>query len=165
MWGIPLEQLSATRERPLFSPSRRPPPTDVPPPAVVAAPVVQEPSVPERPQLALVGTVVNGDRGLAVFVDTSSKTPLRIRTGADYRGWTLRLVEARSVTLQRGEDVTVLTLLPTPAQPTNSANESFAQMPSTPTAPPLAQAGSPFLSPESRLLRMHQRQRSGRRQL
>ncbi|WP_315775885.1 MULTISPECIES: hypothetical protein [unclassified Bradyrhizobium] len=165
LWGIPLEQLSATRERPLFSPSRRPPPTDVPPPAVVAAPVVQEPSVPERPQLALVGTVVNGDRGLAVFVDTSSKTPLRIRTGADYRGWTLRLVEARSVTLQRGEDVTVLTLLPTPAQPTNSANESFAQMPSTPTAPPLAQAGPPFLSPESRLLRMHQRQRSGRRQL
>ncbi|WP_316232264.1 hypothetical protein [Bradyrhizobium sp. SZCCHNR1051] len=165
LWGIPLEQLSATRERPLFSPSRRPPPTDVPPPAVVAAPVVQEPSVPERPQLALVGTVVNGDRGLAVFVDTSSKTPLRIRTGADYRGWTLRLVEARSVTLQRGEDVTVLTLLPTPAQPTNSANESSAQMPSTPTAPPLAQAGPPFLSPESRLLRMHQRQRSGRRQL
>ncbi len=167
LWGIPLEQLSATRERPLFSPSRRPPPTEAPLPAVVEAPVMQEPPAPERPQLALVGTVVNGDRGLAVFVDTSSKTPLRIRTGADYQGWTLRLVEARSVTLQRGEDVTVLTLLPAqaPAQPTNSANESFAQMPSTPTAPPLAQAGPPFLSPESRLLRMHQRQRSGRRQL
>ncbi|WP_316160262.1 hypothetical protein [Bradyrhizobium sp. SZCCHNRI20481] len=165
LWGIPLEQLSATRERPLFSPSRRPPPTDVPPPAVVAAPVVQEPSVPERPQLALVGTVVNGDRGLAVFVDPGSKTALRIRTGADYQGWTLRLVEARSVTLQRGEDVTVLTLAPAPGQPANTVGESLAQMPSTPTAPPLAQAGPPYLSPESRLLRMHQRQRSGRRQL
>lgn len=166
LWGIPLEQLSATRERPLFSPSRRPPPTEPPPPAAVAAPVVQEPPAPERPQLALVGTVVNGDRGLAVLVDLSSKTPLRIRTGADYQGWTLRHVEARSVTLQRGEDVTVLTLLPVPAQaqPANTANDSFAQMPSTPTAPPLAQAGPPFLSPESRLLRMHQRQRSGRRQ-
>src|ERR1700756_873862 len=38
LWGIPLRVLTATRERPLFSPSRRPPA-----PPAVAAPVVPRP--------------------------------------------------------------------------------------------------------------------------
>ncbi|WP_244423330.1 hypothetical protein [Bradyrhizobium sp. ORS 375] len=164
LWAIPLDQLSATRERPIFSPSRRPPPTEAPPPAVAEAPAVPEPSPPERPALSLVGTVVNGDRGLAIFLDPSTRTPLRIRVGADYQGWTLRRVEARSVTLQRGDDRAVLQFA-SPAGPAlNPVATTVAEVPVTQTAPPLAQAGTPFLSPESRLLRMHQRQRSGRRQ-
>ncbi|WP_244422380.1 hypothetical protein [Bradyrhizobium sp. ORS 285] len=131
----------------------------------MAAPEVQEPVRPERPQLSLVGTVVNGNQGLAVFVDPSSKTPLRIRTGADYQGWTLRHVEARSATLKKGEDVVVLYFTQQPGQLISPVAPDIAEAPVTPTAPPLAQAGPPFLSPESRLLRMHQRQRSGRRQL
>ncbi|MGC2776753.1 MAG: hypothetical protein WA418_14090 [Bradyrhizobium sp.] len=166
LWGIPLEQLSATRERPIFSPSRRPPAADAGPPAIAAAPVVQEPTPPERPQLSLVGTVVNGDNGLAVFLDQGSKMPLRIRTGADYQGWTLRQVEARSVTLQKGEDFAVLSFpQPPSSQLTNPTGTSLVQMPATPTAPPTAQAGPPFLSPESNALRMPPRHRSGRRQL
>ncbi|GLH78840.1 hypothetical protein SSBR45G_37490 [Bradyrhizobium sp. SSBR45G] len=165
LWAIPLEQLSETRERPIFSPARRPPPTDTPPPAVAAAPVVQEQSAPERPQLSLVGTVVNGDRGLAIFLDPGSRTPLRIRTGADYQGWTLRHVEARSATLQKGDDLAVLYFASPSGPSANPVATTVADVPSTPTAPPLAQAGPPFLSPESRLLRMHQRQRSGRRPL
>ena len=165
LWAIPLSQLSETRERPIFSPSRRPPPADEPPPVVAAAPVAQEPSPLERPQLSLVGTVVNGDSGLAIFLDPGGGRPLRIRTGADYQGWTLSRVEARSVTLQKGDDLAILHFASPSGQPVNSVATSVADVPSTQTAPPLAQAGPPFLSPESRLLRMHQRQRSGRRQL
>ncbi|WP_456713373.1 hypothetical protein [Bradyrhizobium sp. USDA 4353] len=165
LWGIPLDRLSATRERPIFSPSRRPPQVEPPPPAIVAAPEVQEPVRPERPQLSLVGTVVNGNQGLAIFVDPGSRTPLRVRTGADYQGWTLRHVEARSATLQKGDDIVVLYFTQQPGQLIGPVATSSAEAPVTQTAPPLAQAGPPFLSPESRLLRMHQRQRSGRRQL
>ncbi|WP_456776803.1 hypothetical protein [Bradyrhizobium sp. USDA 4369] len=165
LWAIPLAQLSETRERPIFSPSRRPPPADAPPPVVAAAPVAQEPSPPERPQLSLVGTVVNGDSGLAIFLDPGGGRPLRIRTGADYQGWTLSRVEARSVTLQKGDDLAILHFALPSGQPVNPVATTVADVPSTQTAPPLAQAGPPFLSPESRLLRMHQRQRSGRRQL
>lgn len=165
LWGIPLGQLSATRERPIFSPSRRPPPSAAEPPAVAAVPEVQEPAPPERPQLSLVGTVVNGAGGLAVFLDPSSNTPLRIRAGADYQGWTLRTVGSRSVTLQKGREVAVFSFSPSSSQPAIPAGTSIADTQLTQTAPPLAQAGTPYLSPESRLLRMHQRQRSGRRQL
>src|SRR5215472_15125490 len=56
LWRIPLRQLSATRERPLFSPSGHLPP---PPPVhqVAAAPPPPPPRPPEaeRPQLSLVG--------------------------------------------------------------------------------------------------------------
>lgn len=41
LWAIPLKQLSNTRERPIFSPSRRPPAPAVagpPPPAAVRSP-------------------------------------------------------------------------------------------------------------------------------
>jgi len=41
LWGIPLTQLPGTRDRPIFSPSRRPPP-----PEVVAEPVVVKPTPP-----------------------------------------------------------------------------------------------------------------------
>src|ERR1700739_4453914 len=42
LWGIPLRVLTATRERPLFSPSRRPP----------APPAVAAPAPPPRPVAA-----------------------------------------------------------------------------------------------------------------
>src|SRR5215510_16368096 len=64
LWAIPLNTLTATRARPIFSSSRRPPP-----PAIVAAPYVPPPPPPasrepERPPLALVGTVAGGNEGL-----------------------------------------------------------------------------------------------------
>jgi general secretion pathway protein N len=165
LWRIPVEQLSATRERPIFSPSRRPPPTIAAEHDIVVPPAIQEPPSQEPPQLSLVGTVVNGDHGLAVFLEPSSTTPLRIRSGGEYQGWTLRLVQARSITLQKGENIAVLSLTSSATQPPLPVGTSIAQMPLTQTAPPLAEAGPPYLSPESRTLRMHQRQRSGRRQL
>ncbi|WJR79994.1 hypothetical protein [Bradyrhizobium sp. NP1] len=110
LWGIPLATLSATRERPIFSVSRRPPP-----PAVVAAPVVKPPPAPkppriERPQLALVGTIAGGDESFGIFVDQATKAALRLRIGEDYQGWKLRAVQGREVTLERDQQTTTLSL-------------------------------------------------------
>jgi hypothetical protein len=164
LWEVPLKQLSATRDRPIFSPSRRPPPVVVAPVAAAVAPPVQAPKPPERPQLSLVGTIVNGADGFAIFLDQSTRAPLRIRMGADYQGWMLRQIEARSVTLQKGEDIAVLSFPPPSATPNTQAVVGLAQIPLVPATPsPIQKA--PFLSPESNALRMPARQRNGRRQL
>ena len=166
LWGIPLKQLSATRDRPIFSPSRRPPPAAVPVTAAATSLPVQAPKQRERPQLSLIGTIVSGDDGFAIFVDQTTKTPLRIRLGADYQGWMLRQIEARSVTLQKGEEVAMLSFLE-PANGQNTpAGADFAKTWPDPPAPlpPLAstaQTTPPFLSPESNALRMPARPRGG----
>jgi hypothetical protein len=160
LWGIPLKQLSATRDRPIFSPSRRPPPTVVAPVAAMVAPPAQAPKPPERPQLSLVGTIVNGADGFAIFLDQSTRAPLRIRIGADYQGWMLRQIEARSVTLQKGQDIAVLAFPPPSATPNTQAVAGLAQIPSAPPPPPPVQT-VPYLSPESNALRMPARQRGG----
>jgi hypothetical protein len=115
LWGIPIKQLSATRDRPIFSPSRRPPPpVIVDQPVVAAAPIVQKPREPDRPQLSLLGTIVNGDNGIGIFMDQTTKAPVRIRIGAAYEGWTLRLLQPGSVTLVKGPESAVL-VFPKPA--------------------------------------------------
>ena len=164
LWGIQLKQLSATRDRPIFSPSRRPPATDAPATAVVNSPVLV-PKQPERPPLSLIGTIVNGDDGFAIFVDQTTKAALQIRMGADYRGWMLRQIEARSVTLQKGEDVAVLSF-PQPANdPNTPVGAGFAQTPPglpapAPPLPPTAATSPHYLSPESNALRMPARSRA-----
>jgi hypothetical protein len=102
--------LSVTRDRPIFSPSRRPPPPAVVgPPAVVAiSPGVQKRKEPDRPQLSLLGTIVSGDDGFGIFMDQTTKVPLRLRIGAAYQGWTLRVIQAGWVTLKNGQESVVL---------------------------------------------------------
>lgn len=114
LWAIPLSALSETRARPLFSPSRRPPPlaahmqhrqTDRMPP---------RPAPPERPPLKLVGTIVGEATGFGLFIDTSSRATVRLKTGAAYRGWVLRTVRERSVVLEKNHLNQTLAL-PAPA--------------------------------------------------
>jgi general secretion pathway protein N len=112
LWAVPLKALSATRERPIFSPSRR-----APPPAVVGLPpepvrplVVQKSAQPERPLLALVGTVTGETEKIAVFVDETSKNVVRLKTGENHTGWILRSVNGREAVLQKDSDTAVLTL-------------------------------------------------------
>ena len=116
LWAIPLRELSATRERPIFSPSRRPPP-----PAVAAAPRVATPRVavkpaePERPQLSLVGTIAGAGEGFGIFVDQTTKNVVRLRTVDGHRGWILRSVRGREATLEKDRETVVLAL-PAPGQ-------------------------------------------------
>ena len=107
LWEIPLEILSATRERPMFSSSRRPPPVAVAQVAVAKPP--PKPAQEERPpQLSLVGTVTGGDRSFGIFVDQTSKAALRLRIGEEYQGWRLRSVQGREATFARDQQTIVL---------------------------------------------------------
>ena len=107
LWEIPLEILSGTRERPMFSSSRRPPPVAVAQVAVAKPP--PKPAQEERPpQLSLVGTVTGGDRSFGIFVDQTSKAALRLRLGEEYQGWRLRAVQGREATFARDQQTIVL---------------------------------------------------------
>ena len=110
LWEIPLSKLSITRERPIFSPSRRPPPVVAAAPPALPAP--SAPKVPrvERPQLSLVGTVSGDNESFGIFVDQTTKAALRLKVGEDYRGWKLRAVLGREVTLEYERQTAILTL-------------------------------------------------------
>jgi hypothetical protein len=118
LWALPLEQLSTTRERPIFSPSRRPPPS---PPTHVAAVVIRQPvkqPEPERPGVSLIGTVTSAQVRMGVFLETATQNVFRLRLGEDHQGWALRLVKAREVTLVKDiEQEVVLELTPPGAAP------------------------------------------------
>jgi hypothetical protein len=111
LWAVPLSQLSGTRDRPVFSHSRRPPP----PVAIAAEPVVVKPP-PRRievepPQITLVGTIASDDNGFGIFIDQSTKAALRLKVGDDYQGWKLHAIRGREVTLEKDRQTAVLTLL------------------------------------------------------
>jgi general secretion pathway protein N len=110
LWTVPLTALSGTRERPIFSSSRRPPV-----PAVALAPAVKpaavpKPKDPEGPKLTLVGTVASDHERFGIFLDQSTKAALRLRIGDDYQGWKLRSVEGREATLEKDQEAVILAL-------------------------------------------------------
>ena len=101
LWTIPLSALTATRERPLFSASRRPP--------VVAAPIVAPqkhevlaPPPPERPLLTLVGTIVSRKVSLAMLQGSNAAAISRLRVGQENSGWQVRGISLRSVVVEKG---------------------------------------------------------------
>jgi general secretion pathway protein N len=130
LWAIPLKQLSNTRDRPIFSPSRRPPPPAVvdrpfvPPPVVRAPP---PPRPPERPTLALLGTIAGESDGIALFMETTSQMVVRLRTGEAHEGWVLRSVHGREAQLEKDNRTETVTL-PDPG--------SEAPPPEVPQLPP-----------------------------
>jgi hypothetical protein len=104
LWAIPVGLLSKTRDRPLFTPSRRPPaPAVVAVPPVVQPKVVARPAEPEHPNLTLIGTVVGENEGIGVFLDRATNNFVRIKTGEGHAGWILRSVQSREVTLEKGQ--------------------------------------------------------------
>jgi hypothetical protein len=119
LWGVPIDQLTATRERPLFTASRRPPvPPATPKPPAEAPP--PPPAEPERPQLTAVGTVTGEPQNVAVVQDQTTKSLLRLHVGEAVSGWFLRSIDTRSVTVEKnGEAVTLALPAPgsAPAKP------------------------------------------------
>jgi general secretion pathway protein N len=111
LWAIPLKRLSSTRERPIFSPSRRPPsPAVVGPPPAALARVVPKPVSRQSPELSLIGTVIGEKESIAVFVDDTTKNAVRLRTGEAHKGWALQSVHAREATLERDGESALLSL-------------------------------------------------------
>ena len=110
LWAIPLGSLTATRQRPIFLPSRR-----VPAPAVAAAPVEPAkpafvPIEPERPQLSLVGVVTGITDGFAVFLNVTTHDIIRLKLGEGHDGWVLRSVKGREAVLEKNHQTAVIGL-------------------------------------------------------
>lgn len=112
LWGITIESLQATRERPLFSTSRRPRR-----PAVIAAPV-EAPKIviaapePDVPAFDLVGVVEGDGRGYAVFIKTGTRDIVRLKTGEGQDGWILRSVIGRKAVLEKDNKTAVVEMPP-----------------------------------------------------
>lgn len=125
LWAVPLSSLTATRERPLFTPSRRPPALVMPNAPVAAIPVAPEapPPMPEvRVALILIGTIASEADGIALFTDPNTREVVRLRLGDVVAGWTLDTVRSREVTFRKGDRDDTLTIQTdqsaTPAVPT-----------------------------------------------
>jgi general secretion pathway protein N len=137
LWVIPLTSLNATRERPIFLPSRR-----APAPVVAAAPPpptpapTPPPAEPERPRLTLLGAVIGDVEAIAIFFDQGTRAIVRLRTGEDYSGWVLRSVKGREATLQKGRE-TVLLALPRPGEQSGLQADPQPIPPALPGAPVL----------------------------
>lgn len=114
LWAIPLRSLAATRDRPLFSASRRPPAPligDAPAPLAAAPmPVAVRPADPERPPMTLIGTIVSADERIAIIINEATRTVTRLREGDEDSGsgWRMRTVLARSAIVEKGDQSVTL---------------------------------------------------------
>jgi hypothetical protein len=133
LWAIPLTALSGTRDRPIFSASRRPLPPAVAPAATTQAAAPPKPREPERPKLSLVGTIASGDEGFGIFLDQSTSAALRLKVGEDYQGWRLRSVQGREATLEKDQQAVTLTLpQPGAGQVVSEVRNEVPRPPATP---------------------------------
>jgi general secretion pathway protein N len=123
LWAISIEVLAATRDRPLFSPTRRPP---APPVFAVAAAVparAQPPAEPERPPLLLIGTVAGEAKAIAVFLDQKTNRTVRLRGGQSQYGWVLGAVYRKEVVLHKDHAIFYLPLSAAAAAPAASPTQ------------------------------------------
>ncbi|HEY2530472.1 MAG TPA: hypothetical protein VGJ20_21495 [Xanthobacteraceae bacterium] len=88
----PLDRMSSTRDRPLFSPTRRP---QAPPPVVALPP----PPPPPPPDVALLGVVMDGEDARAVVRTGPAAKIQRVGIGDDIAGWKVGQIEGRQLVL------------------------------------------------------------------
>lgn len=91
-----LDRLSATRERPLFSPSRRAPAPPPPPPPIIRPP----PPPPEPPNVTLVGIVMDAGEARAIVQSGPTNEVRRVRIGDEIGGWKVAQIESRRLVLK-----------------------------------------------------------------
>ncbi|MCA6120293.1 hypothetical protein J6500_00015 [Bradyrhizobium sp. WSM 1704] len=122
----PLQQLSATKDKPLFSPTRRPPPKPV-------APVArQEPPPPPAPppSVVVLGIVSeNGGGRAAIRTAGTSDKVVRVRTGDDVDGWKVERIEPRRLVLTQGERSVDLAMFGGGAKPTKPTKSAERRIP------------------------------------
>jgi len=105
----PLDRLSATRERPLFSPTRRPPAAPAPPSVIGAERVPLAPP----PTVALIGIVLNAEGAQALVRAGPADRPVRLRRGDEIGGWKVTEIDRRQLVLSLdGRSVTVTLFTP-----------------------------------------------------
>lgn len=134
----PLEALSATVERPLFRPSRRPAETAAAPDAALAEPT---PALERFEGYELSGVVIAGEERVMLLRDARSARVLRVREGERVAGWSVERILPDRVVL-RSADATDEVVLrrfdpaaPAPARPRAPAAPARDAQ-SDPQAPP-----------------------------
>jgi general secretion pathway protein N len=97
---LPLRELAVTRDKPLFSPTRQPPPKAVAPVARQEPP----PPPPPPPSVVVLGIVSeNGNGRAAIRAGGAGDKVTRVRTGDDVGGWKVERIEPRRLVLTQGE--------------------------------------------------------------
>ena len=149
LWTVPLTELSATGERPIFTPARRPP-RPVATEAQATSTPQQAQAIPDKPALSLLGTVTEADGagGIGIFIDDIAKRAMRLRAGEQHDGWALRRVQRGRVVMEKNGARVTLVLAPRdsarPAAPALSASvpqvaaEPAETGPRMPTPTPVA---------------------------
>jgi general secretion pathway protein N len=141
--ALRLQDLNETRARPLFAPTRRPPPPIVraapPPPPIVEA----KPAPPAAPPFELLGAVVGERDSFVLLRRQGGAKALRLRAGDEAEGWRVGQIGLRSVTLERNGSERTLALqvahsraaapeartteTPAPAPPSSPLAENLAR--------------------------------------
>ncbi len=103
--GVPLEHFRAIVERPLFSPTRRPPPSQA-----------GEPDSGTR-QFQLKGVIVSARDQHALIVSQSTGKSYQVRTGDVVEGWRVERITGDSVAFTKGGVEALVPLLPPHAHP------------------------------------------------
>lgn len=112
-WADPAPEgrFRAMVERPLFSPTRRPPPAP-PAPLDAPAPIALPPPAPD---LTLSGVITGGGGGVALLRRPQDAAPIHVALGGTVDGWTVAEIRPRAIVLTRdARSVTVG--LPSPAR-------------------------------------------------
>jgi general secretion pathway protein N len=120
LWTVPLSVLTATRERPIFSASRRPRVVVTPQVEQSRAAVPPKAAEPERSRLSLIGAIVGDGVAIAIFLDRTNQKIVRLRQGEAHAGWELSSVLGREATLKKAGRTEVLAL-PRPDGAANAA--------------------------------------------
>src|SRR5687767_6594255 len=111
--ALDLDSLTATRELPLFTPSRTPPAVVDAEPEFEPEPAFEEEIVetdPEPPPLELIGIVVTEAEQVVLLLDQSTGEVQRIRPGDDFQGWTVSIIDSRTVELESEGSSQTLTM-------------------------------------------------------
>jgi hypothetical protein len=108
LWSLPLSSLTITRDRPIFSPSRRPlPAASLPSPSAVIAPAA---AVSDRLSITLVGTIASGPDSIVIFTESGSQDVIRLRIGEAQNGWVLRTVQNREASFEKGSQIETIAM-------------------------------------------------------
>jgi hypothetical protein len=99
---LELDALSATRDRPLFAPTRR---KAMPPPVLQTKPEVREVVQQSRkPHLTLTGIIASSSETIALLRDTSTSESIAVHSGETVGRWRVVINADHSVKLQDGSD-------------------------------------------------------------
>ncbi len=89
----PAESFSAILERPLFSPTRRPP---------AEGTVTIETGEPEL-EVTVVGIIISSEEQIAIIKPKGGSQFVRLSEGDSFQGWILETIEPDRITFQRGD--------------------------------------------------------------